>query len=295
MYKISVITPSKYIDKNVQNSIDMVYAQNSKYQLEHIIIIDEINIQYQDKRRRTENYELRIITNTCEDKGPSSARNIGISLSAGNYIFFLDSDDLWKIDYINDVMDIYIGDSSIDAISCSGRKLVNDELKNTITLPYIKDGYLTKNQILWNAIGCPSGFSFKKNSANNRRFVQGINLCEDYLFYIGFIETQSLIYRSNINYFYYRISSNQLSNLKDKSRFDILINHLNKNKIKFKNSYQRILFNTQIKRLAKRICGLSAHRETAIMVIISPSWVYANFLKLSMNILVGFKNLKFTI
>lgn len=295
MYKISIITPSKNIDKNVINCINMVYAQKSKYELEHIIVVDAVDNVYIDKKPKREKYKLKIVANNGEDKGPSSARNIGISLSSGNYIFFLDSDDLWRKCHISSVMDIYIGDDSIDAVSCSGRIMVEDKLKNTITLPYIKDGFLTENQILWNSIGCPSGFSFKKNSAENRKFIEGINLCEDYLFYIGFIDSSSLIYRSNKNYFYYRLSSSQLSNLKDWKRFEILRNYLKNNTFKFKNYYQTILFNTQINRLAKRVCGLSTLKETVIMITISPSWVYASILKLFNNIFIGFINLKLTI
>ena len=92
-FKVSVITPTHNDEKYISDTIESVLNQ-THLNLELIIVDDastdetvKIVESFDDKR-------IRLIRNT-ENKGAANARNIGISNATGDYIAFLDGDDLW--------------------------------------------------------------------------------------------------------------------------------------------------------------------------------------------------------
>ena len=93
---VSVIIPVYNREKTIKKSIDSIL--NQTYSNLEIIVVDDCSLDgsrdvvksYKDKR-------VRLIA--CEEnKGANHARNLGISLSKGNYIAFNDSDDEWTDD-----------------------------------------------------------------------------------------------------------------------------------------------------------------------------------------------------
>lgn len=97
--KISIIIPSfnaaKYIEKSVLSAINQTYANTE------IIIVDDAStdntIHIINQVGKSRNTHLRIYT-LQKNQGPSNARNVGIQNSLGEYIAFLDSDDIWYSD-----------------------------------------------------------------------------------------------------------------------------------------------------------------------------------------------------
>ena len=97
---ISVIIPAynraSFLDEAIQSVLDQEYfVQNGSGSFELLVIDDgstdntsEIVRSFGDKV----NYHFQ------EHKGVSAARNLGLNLARGDYLCFLDSDDLWKKD-----------------------------------------------------------------------------------------------------------------------------------------------------------------------------------------------------
>lgn len=92
--KISVIIPFYAHKKWLNEALESVINQTYK-NIEIIVIndgstenIDELQVKYKDK----------VIFITQENKSVSVARNRGIELATGDYVAFLDSDDLWYPD-----------------------------------------------------------------------------------------------------------------------------------------------------------------------------------------------------
>ena len=91
---ISVIIPSFFSENHIGECIESVLKQS--YQKFELIIVDgmskdkTINIikKYQLKDER-----IKLIPNPNDD-GPAQARSYGIKHSCGEYIAFIDSDDL---------------------------------------------------------------------------------------------------------------------------------------------------------------------------------------------------------
>jgi len=92
---ISVIMPSYNSERFIGKAIESVI--NQTYLNWELLIIDGFS---SDKTREIvaeyakSNQRVRLIDNE-NDQGPSQARSVGILASQGEYIAFIDSDDLW--------------------------------------------------------------------------------------------------------------------------------------------------------------------------------------------------------
>lgn len=93
---VSIITPMYNAEKYVEATISSVIAQI--YEDWEMIIVDDCSqdgsIQIAEQYARTEP-RIRIVSHS-RNMGISAARNTGISYAKGQYIAFLDSDDIWK-------------------------------------------------------------------------------------------------------------------------------------------------------------------------------------------------------
>ncbi len=90
--KVSVIIPTYNRREYVQETIDSVLAQT--YTDYEIIVIDDGSTDGTGEALQSR-YGDRIHYEWQENQGESVARNRGIELARGEYIAFLDSDDLW--------------------------------------------------------------------------------------------------------------------------------------------------------------------------------------------------------
>ena len=101
--EISVVIPVYNGMPFIEHAIKSVLAQ--EYPAHEIIVIDDGSTD--ETQVVLEKYKNRIISRKQKNGGVSVARNTGISLATGNYIAFLDHDDLWfKHKLKKDVEDI---------------------------------------------------------------------------------------------------------------------------------------------------------------------------------------------
>jgi glycosyltransferase involved in cell wall biosynthesis len=114
--KVSVIIPTYNRAKFIANAVESV--RNQDYENIEIIIVDDGSIddtQAVVKRLKKENPYIYYFQNE-RSKGPSGARNTGILKATGDYITFLDSDDIWLKNHLKDGMDIVQQYPSIDVL-----------------------------------------------------------------------------------------------------------------------------------------------------------------------------------
>ncbi|NBU81813.1 MAG: glycosyltransferase family 2 protein [Flavobacteriaceae bacterium] len=93
---VSIITPTYNSEKFISATIQSV--QNQTYSNWELIIIDDCS---SDNTVEIINNKIKLdsrikLHSLNENKGTGVARNLGITVSKGSYISFLDSDDLWK-------------------------------------------------------------------------------------------------------------------------------------------------------------------------------------------------------
>jgi glycosyltransferase involved in cell wall biosynthesis len=96
---ISVIMPAYNVEKYIGATIESVL--NQTYQnWELIIINDGSTDDTADVAKKMAEKEPRIKLYSQENGGVSRARNKGLTLAQGDYIAFLDADDLWKPEFL---------------------------------------------------------------------------------------------------------------------------------------------------------------------------------------------------
>jgi len=100
--KISIIIPTYNQAEYLQEAVDSVL--NQTYKNIEIIIIDDGSTDNTLKVVNSFN-DNKIIFIQQRNKGASSARNTGIKEANGEYIAFLDSDDLWLKDKLRKQID----------------------------------------------------------------------------------------------------------------------------------------------------------------------------------------------
>ena len=191
---VSVIMPAYNSEKYIGKSIESVLAQD--YEKFELIIVDDGSKD--GTKSIVEQYaknDIRIKLLEQANQGVSAARNKGLDTATGEYVAFLDSDDLWDADNLS-VM-VQAAECTKSGLICAGFDIINaDDTLETVNLVY-KDGelmdFVTSNSEI--------RFFFWIGSVIIRRdilekyyirFDEGIAIMEDIGFYIKIFAVTNL-------------------------------------------------------------------------------------------------------
>ncbi|MBR5026863.1 MAG: glycosyltransferase family 2 protein, partial [Victivallales bacterium] len=114
MSTISVIIPTFNAALLIERALHSIMSQNGRHDVE-IIIIDDCSTD--DTLTVVEKLaipSLRILRQDS-NRGPAAARNRGLNAATGDYCAFLDGDDFWEPDFLNETTAFL--DSHTDAIA----------------------------------------------------------------------------------------------------------------------------------------------------------------------------------
>ena len=149
---VSIIMPTYNCAKFIAESIDSVIAQN--YTNWELIIVDDCS---KDNTKEILTPYLQKYPNiryTClqENGGPSGARTEALKQAKGEYVAFLDSDDLWYPEKLSKQIS-FMKQNNI-AFSCTGYEQIeeNGKSKNIALIPPKKNDYITMLRLA-NSIG----------------------------------------------------------------------------------------------------------------------------------------------
>lgn len=198
--KLSVIVPVFNAAKYLHRCVDSILIQNfTDFEL---LLIDDGS--QDDSSKICDDYaekDYRVKVLHKENGGVSSARNIGLELSKGKWISFVDADDYISYDFYDDIMEHSDADviqkSYAEIISSEQTKTVNvisEELESQrdIELFFVRK----RNNALWDKI-------IKKELIGNSRFDTRISIGEDLIFFLTLIHKIKRYCLSNMGRYYY--------------------------------------------------------------------------------------------
>lgn len=126
MKKLSVIVPIYNVEKFLRRCIDSII--NQSYSNLEIILVDDGST---DKSGRIcdeySKIDLRIKVVHLDNGGVSRARNIGISLSTGEYLSFVDSDDYISSEMYEKMIYI-LENENLEIVSCGAYIVKNNKI-----------------------------------------------------------------------------------------------------------------------------------------------------------------------
>jgi glycosyltransferase involved in cell wall biosynthesis len=111
---VSIIIPCYNTAHFVGDTLASVFAQ-TRTDFEAIVVNDGSS-DADALERAVAPYRDRIVYLSQENRGPSAARNTGIRAARGEYVAFLDSDDIWERDYLDVQLAALERDRSIDVL-----------------------------------------------------------------------------------------------------------------------------------------------------------------------------------
>lgn len=194
--KVSIIIPIYNVEKYVERAVESVLNQSLK-EIEVILINDGSTDKSGELIKK---YELdhRVTIINKKNEGQGKARNIGIEISKGSYIGFVDADDWIDERYYESMIDKVKKEKAQMAIA--GRKVIdgNNKLKMTVSqLELVEDfkcgndknNYISKKFFYpYGAIVCNKLYSSKIIKEKNIRFKDVSEVgSEDTLFNYEFI------------------------------------------------------------------------------------------------------------
>lgn len=178
---LSVIIPVFNAEKYIRKCIESILIQR-KIPLEIILIDDgstdnslEICYDYAQKDQRVKVFHKR-------NGGVSSARNIGLDLSHGYWISFVDADDYVSRDFYDDIMEYPKADiiqkSYIEIPPSKSARLTSKDLvtSNEIEYYFVRK----RNNALWDKL-------IKREIIGDIRFDTQIRIGEDFMFFLALI------------------------------------------------------------------------------------------------------------
>lgn len=181
---ISIITPCFNCGKFIAETIESVQAQT--YQNWEMIIIDDSSEDDSvDIARRYAVADSRIKVSVCTDNGGAAvARNKAIEMSKGEYLAFLDADDLWVPTKLEKQLR-FMQENDCD-FSCTEFEHINKEGKSLgrqckvpTRLPYWK-------MLLFNWAGCLT--VMYKQDLNNKIYSDNTRQFNDYSLFLKVIQ-----------------------------------------------------------------------------------------------------------
>lgn len=207
---VSIITPTynsaKYIAETFQS------VQNQTYQNWEWIIIDDgssddteiVVNSLKEKDKRIQFFKLE------QNSGPAIARNTGIEKAKGNYMTFLDADDIWFPNFIENSINT-IKESGVSFVFSSYRR--SNESLEFVFSDFIVPQKVTYTDILKsNSISCLT--AFLNIEKLGKKFMPIIRKRQDMGLWLKYLKEIPYAYGIEEPQAIYRIRENSLSRKK---------------------------------------------------------------------------------
>lgn len=210
---VSIVIPAYNCEKTIKKCIDSIICQD--YNNVEIIIINDGSTDGTELclNEYLNNPKINVINKNNE--GVSATRNLGIDISNGEYIIFIDSDDYIEQNYVSSLIELQEKNNEslcgCFIVRCSENgdfKIIKHDMK------YEKSIFI--NQIIKaNIDGFIVRYLFKKEILKNVKFDLNLSYMEDTLFLLNYLsnsKVKNIVFTNKTNYIYMYQSNNSVTN-----------------------------------------------------------------------------------
>ena len=113
---VSVVIPAYNCDRYIADAIESVLRQTRR--ADQIIVIDDGSTDGTDVVIRQYEDRVSYVRQQTGPSGAAAARNRGVALARGDFIAFIDADDIWLADKLRQQLDLLLTKPALDAVFC---------------------------------------------------------------------------------------------------------------------------------------------------------------------------------
>ena len=236
---VDVILPNYNKAEFLEEAINSVISQS--YKNWKLLIIDDGS---EDSSKQViENYKKNTNINVIylsRNKGVAFCRNLGIRLSNSKYIAFIDSDDYWTQNKLEE--QIYFMEKFNYGFTFTNYiPFYLKKEKKIFKKPIISPNNFNYDQFIHNTSIGMSSVILKRSALGKVKF-KNIKICEDYFFKCQILKKDNLAKNLNKNMMFYRISKNSKQSNKLRNLYWVWYINRNYNRLSLFNNLKSLLF-----------------------------------------------------
>ncbi len=210
---ISVIMPAYNAEKTIRQAIDSVLSQT--YSDFELIVINDCSKD--STQAIVEDYKEKdprlILVNNERNFGVSVSRNVGVDLAKGDYIAFLDSDDMWRQDKLEKQLSVMKNRKAV--LSYTASAFIDQEGNKYNYIMQAEEKTTLSTLLRKNLVSCSS--AMVKADVMKKTRMPGDQMHEDYYVWLKLLGEYQYAYGINEPLLIYRLSTNSKSSSRIKS------------------------------------------------------------------------------
>ena len=209
---VSIITPmykgAAFVGETIESVINQTYGDWE------MIIVDDCSPDegagiavvksYAEKDARVKLIESK------KNSGSSGSRNIALRVAQGEYIAFLDSDDIWMPNFLEKQLAFMKEKDAI--LVFSSYKRIDEHTKQEVLTPFIAPARVTYKSLLKTCPIFPSTAVYDLKSVEKLYFNEAMgSLRDDYVYWLNMLKTIEVAYGNKEQLVYYRMRKTSIT------------------------------------------------------------------------------------
>lgn len=217
---ISIVIPVYNVKKYIDRCLDSVI--NQTYQNIEVILIDDGSTDgSSEKCEEWSRRDLRIRVFHKENGGLSEVRNIGIGVSSGKYILFVDSDDCISRDMCSKLLKMLLENEADIAVGGVNRFTDFPTVTNISEDSICVDKYYALEQIATDYRWCVAwGKLYRREILSDIRYPKGKIHEDEFVIHQVYYKCRRIVYTDDALYHYYYNSNGITSGKFSAKRLD---------------------------------------------------------------------------
>lgn len=208
MPMVSVIMPAYNASKTIEAAI--ISVLNQSFKDFELIVVNDCSVDDTEavvRRLAQSDNRIRIFNNE-KNSGVAYSRNLGVEKAFGEWIAFLDSDDMWRKDKLEKQLELAITNPEASLTYTASGFMSSDGTEHNYVMP-VQDKINHNELLRKNLLSC-SSVMVKRDLIKDYKMPSD-NMSEDYAVWLMILKDIDYAYGINEPLLIYRLSENSKS------------------------------------------------------------------------------------